>query len=328
MYTYIHIYTYASDSRFGIFAFMYKWGMTESHMPCLIQVTLYATHRQLWWYEVATISRLPEKIGLFCKRALSKRWYSSKETCIFKEHTNQSHPTAVQAPMCSYTDEAWPIYMWHASFESCLINTSTALTIAVPALVSWHVTCLRCAGVCKCLRSMCCSVLQCVAMYCSVLQCVVVRCSVLQCVCVLCGEWIQPWAFAYAKIRARKRVCVRTCAIYGKKMISAYSTYTVRTSCVTWLIHTFLCGITHPYILVWHDSFIIDMCAYNTHKARMNGVVTLTCVTWLVRRVQNDPLVCEMTHSTWPFRVWHDAFDMCACTYNKSNNVWMSHVTH
>jgi len=46
------------------------------------------------WYVVATIqgSRLHKIIGLFCKRALSKRLYSAKETYIFKEPTNHSHP--------------------------------------------------------------------------------------------------------------------------------------------------------------------------------------------------------------------------------------------
>jgi len=33
----------------------------------------------------------------------------------------------------------------------------------------------------------CCSVLQCVAVWCSVLQCVAVCCSVLQCVAVCCS---------------------------------------------------------------------------------------------------------------------------------------------
>ena len=40
----------------------------------------------------ATISRLLQSIGLFCKRALSKRLYSAKETNNFKEPTNRSHP--------------------------------------------------------------------------------------------------------------------------------------------------------------------------------------------------------------------------------------------
>ena len=43
-------------------------------------------------YGVATISRLPKIIGLFCKRALEKRQHSAKETFDFKEPTNCSHP--------------------------------------------------------------------------------------------------------------------------------------------------------------------------------------------------------------------------------------------
>ena len=43
-------------------------------------------------YGVASISRLLQIIGLFCKRALQKRRYSAKETCNFKEPTNRSHP--------------------------------------------------------------------------------------------------------------------------------------------------------------------------------------------------------------------------------------------
>jgi len=31
-------------------------------------------------------------MGLFCKRALKKRQYSTKETYNFKEPTNRSHP--------------------------------------------------------------------------------------------------------------------------------------------------------------------------------------------------------------------------------------------
>jgi len=43
-------------------------------------------------YGVATISRLLQIIGLFCKRALQKRHIFSKETYHFKEPTNRSHP--------------------------------------------------------------------------------------------------------------------------------------------------------------------------------------------------------------------------------------------
>ena len=51
---------------------------------------LYVSHT--WRYGVATISRLLQIIGLFCKRALQKRPIFFKETYNFKEPTNRSHP--------------------------------------------------------------------------------------------------------------------------------------------------------------------------------------------------------------------------------------------
>jgi len=50
------------------------------------------THTQSLACGVATLSRLLKIIGLFCKRALWKRWYSAKETYNFNEPTNRSHP--------------------------------------------------------------------------------------------------------------------------------------------------------------------------------------------------------------------------------------------
>jgi len=43
-------------------------------------------------YGVATISRMLQIIGLFCKRALQKRPVFCKETFIFKHPTHRSHP--------------------------------------------------------------------------------------------------------------------------------------------------------------------------------------------------------------------------------------------
>ena len=43
-------------------------------------------------YGVDTVSSLLKNIGLFCKRDLWKRRYSAKETYIFNEPTNHSHP--------------------------------------------------------------------------------------------------------------------------------------------------------------------------------------------------------------------------------------------
>ena len=49
---------------------------------------------------VATISKLLKIIGLFCKRALSKRRYSTKKTFTFNEPTNHSHPTRCGFVVC------------------------------------------------------------------------------------------------------------------------------------------------------------------------------------------------------------------------------------
>ena len=55
-----------------------------------LYISVHQTHTSS--YGVASTSRLLKIIGLFCKRALSKRRYSAKETCNFKEPTNRSHP--------------------------------------------------------------------------------------------------------------------------------------------------------------------------------------------------------------------------------------------
>jgi len=76
-------------------------------------------------YGVATISRLLKITGLFCKRALSKRLYSAKETYNFKEPTNRSHPiprdlNALEGQECTKepTNRSHPIFIWGVPEES------------------------------------------------------------------------------------------------------------------------------------------------------------------------------------------------------------------
>jgi len=67
-------------------------------------------------YGVATSSRLLTIICLFCKRALSKRRYSAKETYTFKEPTNRSPPISFQCmSICRYIQTL--VYMY--IFELC-----------------------------------------------------------------------------------------------------------------------------------------------------------------------------------------------------------------
>jgi len=53
---------------------------------------------------VASISRLLEIIGLFCKRDPEKRRYSAKETYNFKAPTNRSHPISKVGDLAIWLD--------------------------------------------------------------------------------------------------------------------------------------------------------------------------------------------------------------------------------
>jgi len=65
---------------------------TEQFVGSIVTVML---ARQKCGYGVASTSRLLQIVGLFCKRALKNRRYSTKETYNFKEPTNRSHPKAL-----------------------------------------------------------------------------------------------------------------------------------------------------------------------------------------------------------------------------------------
>ena len=54
-----------------------------------------ATLHLIFGYGVASVSRIEKIIGLFCKRALSKRRYSAKETYHLINPTDRSHPKCV-----------------------------------------------------------------------------------------------------------------------------------------------------------------------------------------------------------------------------------------
>ena len=58
-----------------------------------VQLHLFLQDHDIFFsYGVATISRLLKIAGLFCKRALSKRRHSAKETYNFIDPTDRSHP--------------------------------------------------------------------------------------------------------------------------------------------------------------------------------------------------------------------------------------------
>jgi len=87
IYIYIHIY--------NIHMFICMYSSIYIHMYIIylyIYICILHSHTCLYLYGVATTSRLLIITGLFCERALIKRWYSAKETYNFKEPTNRSHP--------------------------------------------------------------------------------------------------------------------------------------------------------------------------------------------------------------------------------------------
>ena len=58
--------------------------------------------RSIRWYGVASVSRIDKIIGLFCKRALTKRRYSAKVTWSLIDPTDRRHPISINN-MCCHT---------------------------------------------------------------------------------------------------------------------------------------------------------------------------------------------------------------------------------
>ena len=66
---------------------------------------------------VAMISRLVKIVGLFCKRALIKRWYSAKDTYHFKEPTRRSHPHSYTTPLPCRCERRLEYVSWEMSMK-------------------------------------------------------------------------------------------------------------------------------------------------------------------------------------------------------------------
>jgi len=66
---------------------------------------------------VAPVSRIDKIIGLFCKRALSKRRYSAKETYDFIDCTECSHPIWCYVPI-AHISSTCP-YIQHTCVAVC-----------------------------------------------------------------------------------------------------------------------------------------------------------------------------------------------------------------
>ena len=104
---------------------------------------------------VAMISKLLKIISLFCKRALSKRLYSAKETYNFKEPTHRSHPIlgfieGTSRLTLLYWDSFKKHFFWHYCTGIYLRNITFDITAdkllhsikCDPYYIkrSWHIT--------------------------------------------------------------------------------------------------------------------------------------------------------------------------------------------
>ena len=92
IYMYIYINTYLLTNEIHPIPLAGSFAKLETKAQSQSSKVSFHLNMAKETYGVATISRLPKIIGLFCKRALKKRRYSAKETYNFKEPTNRSHP--------------------------------------------------------------------------------------------------------------------------------------------------------------------------------------------------------------------------------------------
>jgi len=105
-------------------------------------------------------------IGLFCKRALQKKWYSSKATFNFKEPTNYSQPIFMTM-LQTITTMCWSIVC------CCICCCNTSLLLQHIAAVAAHrCDCLQCCSTADnlCVPATRCNTLQNTATHCNALQ--------------------------------------------------------------------------------------------------------------------------------------------------------------
>jgi len=91
----------------------------------------------------------PQKIGLFCKRALWKRLYSAEETYVLKKPTNYRHPIAVDQDRyirCWHVTDLFGRFIglfWHDIGLFCSFDTARYVD-QDRYTRCWHVTGLFC----------------------------------------------------------------------------------------------------------------------------------------------------------------------------------------
>jgi len=115
------------------------------------------------------------------------------------------------ATYCSTLQHTATRYIRHARLIHIHTTTNPQEACQDKATGRSIVRCTMCCSVLQCV-AVCCSVLQCVAVWCSVLQCLAVCCSVLQCHRMLyCASFVAVRCREGERERERERVCVCVC---------------------------------------------------------------------------------------------------------------------
>jgi len=177
--------------------------MTHSHVTWLIICDYHPSTRCAWHDSLMTYSQM----------TLIHTWHDSSiaPTCICVCDLTHSHMT------------------W-------LISHVTWLE----SIIHLHVVCMAWLGVLQC--GVCCSVVQCVAVWCSVLQCGAVCCSVLQWVAVWCSVVFCVWHDSVC--------CSVECVAVWRSVLQCgavcCSVVQCGVLCMTWLIHDSFTRDTHP----------------------------------------------------------------------------------
>jgi len=245
---------------------VYRCVCTQTHLTYM-HLNVYAPHIMCMHdresvlgreYGVATCSRFLQIIGLFCKRALWKRWYSAKETYNFKERTNRSHPIVGYTFRVPNRTTTWSLYAQSYEQSSWYWVCIAAHTMCIAA----HTMCTHDVCLHICIHIWCVDI---TCIYTLYLHTVSTHCIYTLYVHILC-------IYTLGCTRVREWVlsvyCTTQCiALQSVLHYTVYcTTHCIALQCIALQIMRMREGT--------HDVYLHRMCTYNlcTHKVDTHNV--------------------------------------------------------